>query len=743
MSNQTACYIKTGRNLFLSIAILLAAVIISVADCYSQVWAPIGNELDGSVSAFTVYNNELIIGGSFRTAGNDSVKGIAKWNGSSWVPLGSGMGGTSPYVKALTVYNGELIAAGQFTTAGGVTVNRIAKWNGTSWSALGIGLSSGLLQTAYALAVFNNELVVAGSFWYAGTLSVQNIAKWDGTSWSALAGGLNTDVYSLTIFNGELIAAGRFSNFPMIAKWNGTAWSGLGSGFNNSVFSLVVYNNELIAGGGFTTAGGSGVNRIAKWNGSSWSALSSGIYGGSQPIVYSLAVFNNELFAGGLFSTAGSVSANNIAKWNGSSWSAAGLGMNNYVGALFLNSSELMAGGAFTTAGGLNANFVAHWGNFVIHDIITGPFMNLPLQVNANTNIPVKAKVFNNGTVTEPSAPVKFYVNGSLVNTIYKNLSSAQTDSVVNSWTPASTGTYNLMYITSLPQDTNRYNDTVKATVYVFSNMTSGCIGTDTISTNYPFPTYYKNGRTKLLFRSSELNALGLSANKSIISIGFDVVSYSPQVMNGFNVRFKHTSDTLINIYDSLNWSTAYSGSYAVGGTGLQYIVLPSPYFVYNGTSNLIVEICYSNTTYTQYTKVRSTVSPSYLTKIASSDNTSGCLLSISTTSYRPNICFQATTATYGNNSSNSLPGKYSLSQNYPNPFNPVTRINYDIPGHEFVNLKVFDLLGREVKSLVNEMKAPGYYSLDFDGSELPSGVYFYRIQSGGFSDIKKMILIK
>lgn len=89
------------------------------------------------------------------------------------------------------------------------------------------------------------------------------------------------------------------------------------------------------------------------------------------------------------------------------------------------------------------------------------------------------------------------------------------------------------------------------------------------------------------------------------------------------------------------------------------------------------------------------------------------------------------------------LPNVYSLNQNYPNPFNPVTKINFNVPKQGFVSLKVFDVLGREVRTLVNEIQEPGSYSVDFNGTALTSGVYFYRLESNGFVDIKKMTLIK
>jgi hypothetical protein len=93
--------------------------------------------------------------------------------------------------------------------------------------------------------------------------------------------------------------------------------------------------------------------------------------------------------------------------------------------------------------------------------------------------------------------------------------------------------------------------------------------------------------------------------------------------------------------------------------------------------------------------------------------------------------------------SSSLIPQEYTLSQNYPNPFNPTTKINFSIPKQGLVTLKIYDVLGQEVMTLVNETKAIGNYEVEFSGSNLASGAYFYRIESGEFSNIKRMILLK
>ena len=96
-----------------------------------------------------------------------------------------------------------------------------------------------------------------------------------------------------------------------------------------------------------------------------------------------------------------------------------------------------------------------------------------------------------------------------------------------------------------------------------------------------------------------------------------------------------------------------------------------------------------------------------------------------------------------GNNTGSQIPAVFELSQNYPNPFNPTTQINYAIPKDGYVKLTVFDMLGRVITNLVSENKQAGYYSINFNGDNLTSGIYFYKIESGNFVETKKMILVK
>jgi hypothetical protein len=100
-------------------------------------------------------------------------------------------------------------------------------------------------------------------------------------------------------------------------------------------------------------------------------------------------------------------------------------------------------------------------------------------------------------------------------------------------------------------------------------------------------------------------------------------------------------------------------------------------------------------------------------------------------------------TTLVGINNEEKIPISFKLFQNYPNPFNPTTSIKYSVPSLQFTIIKVYDVLGNEIATLVNEEKSPGEYEVKFDASNLSSGVYFYQIKSGSFIQTNKMVLMR
>ena len=114
----------------------------------------------------------------------------------------------------------------------------------------------------------------------------------------------------------------------------------------------------------------------------------------------------------------------------------------------------------------------------------------------------------------------------------------------------------------------------------------------------------------------------------------------------------------------------------------------------------------------------------------------------IKSVEYNRFITYDSITVTSINKESFNVKSYY-LSDAFPNPFNPTTKIEYRIPQSEFVSIKVYDLLGREIATLINEKKTAGNFEVEFDANDLPSGIYFYQIKSGNYSKTRKMILLK
>jgi hypothetical protein len=292
-------------------------------------------------------------------------------------------------------------------------------------------------------------------------------------------------------------------------------------------------------------------------------------------------------------------------------------------------------------------------------------------------------------------------------------------------------------------KDCSSNHNTDSTSLYHFriTAIANACIGTGTTAVGYPFYTYYHDSRTLMLYTASEIISNGGSPGM-ITKIGFNVVSAASQIMNGFNIKMQTTTAGSVTGFINTGWTVVYSGTYTVPGTGWRYIDLQTP-FSWNGQQNLLIEICFDNTSWTSNSTIYSTAA-SGMTWHQHVDNGTGCSLTGgSAQSTRPNICMQMNMVVGNEITSSEIPVVFSLAQNYPNPFNPVTAIKYTVPKQNLVKLVIYDIIGREVTTLVNEVKQPGNYSVSFDASNLASGVYFYRMVAGDFTDVKKMVLIK
>jgi len=277
---------------------------------------------------------------------------------------------------------------------------------------------------------------------------------------------------------------------------------------------------------------------------------------------------------------------------------------------------------------------------------------------------------------------------------------------------------------------------------------------------NGDFAIYYKNAGTSYVFTGDTISTRGNNRNADFIN-----------GMNNVTLAYESNYSGKWGIYEYIN----YGGS-------MIYTILQNSALNYRNLKNYLYPMITNSPQFssmlTSYlaqkgntTKIYSTVMlVPPMDSIIVGDSTSGCVLTMSTGVYRYGSATARIWVVYTKDSAGysmlnaagkliplgdvkmiggEVPERYELMQNYPNPFNPRTAIRFDIQKPEVrsqnsvIKLIIYDVMGREVRTLVNEKLNPGRYEVDFDGTGLNSGVYFYQMRVGNFMETKRMLLIK
>jgi len=333
----------------------------SLAKWSGTEWEIIEDGVEGIAQAMITYENELVAVGDFEYAGE--IYSIGSWDGIEWEPLPtSDFKGIDNYVNALTVYNGNLVAGGTFKQAGRKRCKDVAMWDGFDWSPLGEGFD----REVNCLGVYDG-LLIAGARHHFGYEGEQQIGAWDGLSWQFIDEGLEAcnvpAIYDFIEYDGKLVVAGGyfelFGEFiGHLAVWDGVGWSGMDipSPSFSRLMALGVYEGNLIVGG-ITKGDSTELNHIYSWDGSVWTALGDGVNG----YVYTICAYRDELYIGGMFDHIGDVAVNEIARWNGDSWTSVGGGFDENVHSLCEYNGSLIATGDFKYAGGIPMVGIASW----------------------------------------------------------------------------------------------------------------------------------------------------------------------------------------------------------------------------------------------------------------------------------------------------------------------------------------------------------------------------------------------
>lgn len=704
----------------------------------------------GYVSAMFIHNRSVVIGGYFHLVGKQKTNGIAAWNidTQQWETFNGGLSSAIPndlvYAFAFAADGNDLYAGGKFHYAGGVPARNLAKWNGTNWSAVGGGANNWVRGMEVDAT---GNLYVVGMFDSTGAVRAHGVAKWNKTAWETFGdvyftpGGTGSpQIKTVCLMNNNLYVGGYFENINdapawSIAKWDGAKWSPVGEalGFPNrpwpgGVNAMQKIGNRLYVGGYFTKAGKIVLARLAYWDEASsrWNKLSEntaeqGIFDGGISVVTGSG---NNLYAGGSFSIAGGTFTKSIAKWNGVNWEALGTeaenGITGSVSVLLVDGNDVYVGGSFGFAGTVQAYHIAKWDG--------AKWSSLGIGVGGvqGAYVSALAKIDN-----YLYAGGFFAVVGDAVNYALPANSVARFNLSTNRWEALGDG---LEEVNGFPGRVNtlaydgkvlyaggRFNlaDNQPAQNIAVWNQQSwstlgkpgdeGVEGTVNVIKVIRDEIFVGGAITKRIngepfhalmkWNGAEWQAFGGTISRQN-EPGYvvDLISYNDNVIIGGSFdQAGHAAVSNLALWEGAEWHDLGAGtnglvtSLSLSGNKL---MLGGGFTIAGGRASVAMA---------QYDLTTTSVEGSPL----------------------------------------ATPADYALFQNYPNPFNPTTVISYQIPRPGLVTLKVYDLLGREKKTLVHKHQPAGKHEVPFDATELASGIYVYRVQVNDFISSNKMLLLR
>ncbi|MBK8984244.1 MAG: T9SS type A sorting domain-containing protein [Ignavibacteria bacterium] len=419
-----------------------------------------------------------------------------------------------------------------------------------------------------------------------------------------------------------------------------------------------------------------------------WTAIGNGVSSSVNDIFIKS---ENEIYAAGQFVNAGGITVNRIAVWNGTEWSALGTGVNGTVHTIAIDGDDVYAGGDFTTAGGVTVNRIAKWNGTSWSALGTG------------VNHRVKKIIIHNGNI---------YVSG------FFTIAGSDSASQIAKWDGVSWS--------ALGSGINLNLDAmaVSQSGIVYAGGLFNLAGGVTV-------------RNIAQWNGSSWSAVGSGVRgeiKGMHCLGNDLY------ITGFIDSAGDISANNIARWDGSSWSAIGNG------------VTGAPVCVYPVSNNEIYLGGFtgspSGSLFAKWNGSKWSFPTPALNSFILSISKFNDLLIVGGQfnffgSSPLNHIARLTDVITGTGNSNEIIQGFKLYQNFPNPFNPETTIKYSIPASSEYTLKIFEINGKEIETLVNKFSAPGEYSVQWNASEYSSGVYFYKLSSDKFSSVKRMLLLK
>ncbi len=734
-------------------AICLTMAIILLCPYTSAQWVQTSGPYGASVTAMAVSGNGIFVGTGGFTNGGGVYRSTN--NGANWIEVTNGL--TNKWVNTVAVHSSEAGDTALFAgTMGGVFRSTD---NGTNWSEVNAGLPEYQWVTSFA---DNGKYLFAGLHEYGLYRSTDDGLSW---TWAGLDKGIKALAVTLDgAVLASIVGEGVFRSID-----NGINWTEAYAGLSPGCFAIAPG-----AGGGTNLFAGIWLGGVflSTNDGASWTDVSNGL---SSRYVSSLAVGGTDLYAGtwdgGVF----------LSTNNGSSWRSIGC-TNRAVSALAVGTDmtkgiKLFAAEAYGAGVFVWTNHDTLWtevNNGLTHTSV----LSFVLSPNTGDGTDLFAGTSNNGMFRSTDYGSTWTaVNNGLTNhqvnalavlkdstngvSIFAGTSEGiflSSDNGAN-WTNiflwsagmSNTFVYSLA-VSGMNLFAGTYNDGVflstdKGTTWKEAN--EGLTRTGVQALAVSDTNLFAGGAG--VFRSTNngksWTSLGMS-NKTIRSLAATQSGLGETNLYAGTAR----EGVFLSTDGGINWTASNEGMlkttdgnyFDVGALAVTGMNL----FVGTMISNLDpsrrhhCNLFLSSNNGTCWTEVDSGLTPTEVFSLIIVPNNAGGATLIAGTSAaawrRP--LSEVITAV---ESSCELPREFVLRQNYPNPFNPSTTIKYELPKSSEVRLSIVDMLGREVSVLVNERKDAGVHEVRFDGLNLASGVYFYRMLAGDFVATKRMLVLK
>jgi trimeric autotransporter adhesin len=289
-------------------------------------WVPVGSGVQGNENKYglTIYKDTLYLSGNFNSTNVNCF--VAKWNGTYWDTIPN----SPEFIFTSTEKDGILYTAGPFDNFGGDSTFMIQKYDGSQFSGEIPYCFSGSGGSVNAMAFYQDTLYIGGYYYMLPCKALGSLGKWDGTDLQLVSpefanSGANCNIQAMVEYKGELYMGGYFKQANgyagnYIMKWNGTSFSSVGTGMNSWVRCMKVYNDKLYVGGEFTQAGGVASNYVAMWDGTNWNSITTDTFAldiGTSISVEAINVYHDSLIIGGVFTSInGDTTCRKIAKYN-------------------------------------------------------------------------------------------------------------------------------------------------------------------------------------------------------------------------------------------------------------------------------------------------------------------------------------------------------------------------------------------------------------------------------------------